>query len=463
MQKKSLNVFLLTGIFTSTILSVRNWPLNAEYGLSSIVFILLGALLFLVPVALASAELATGWPSKGGVYVWIREAFGERIGMLTSWFIWISNVIWYPTILGFIGSSIAYMFSPELAQNKLFISSVIVGIFWLMISINLKGTEISGWLSTICLILGTIVPGVFIIAFGIEWLLQGKELQISLNAKNIVPKFGSIGDLVFFAGILLGFSGMEMPAAHANEVKNPQRDYPKSILFSCILIVVLSILGTFSVVLVIPQEKISFMSASLDVISLYLVEKNMQWAIPIMALFLTVGAIGSVCTWIAGPSKTLLEAAQSYDLPRWVTAENKKGIPIGILIFQGGIVSVLSLLFYFMPSLNIAFWVLTALASQFYLIAYILLFAAVIYLRYKMPNVERSFRISKSKIGVWTVGVIGTVVSLFVFWIGFFPPTQIPSGNRNLYFLLTILGIVILGIIPLALRQKETQLAQKSD
>ena len=61
MEKKSLNTFLLIGIFVSTILSIRNWPVSAEYGLSSLFFITLAALFFLIPVAVISAELATGW------------------------------------------------------------------------------------------------------------------------------------------------------------------------------------------------------------------------------------------------------------------------------------------------------------------------------------------------------------------------------------------------------------------
>ena len=61
------------------------------------------AILFLVPTALVAAELATGW--KGGVYVWVREAFGNRWGFQAIWLQWIQNVVWYPTQLAFIAAS----------------------------------------------------------------------------------------------------------------------------------------------------------------------------------------------------------------------------------------------------------------------------------------------------------------------------------------------------------------------
>lgn len=452
MEKKSLNVFLLVGIFVSTILSIRNWPVSAEFGLSSLFFIIMGVVLFLIPVSLISAELATGWPSKGGVFAWIKEAFGNRVAVSASWFIWISNVVWYPTILSFIGSSLAYTISPELAQNKILLCSLIVSTFWGLILLNLKGTKISGWISTVCLLIGTIIPGVLIIYFGIEWAFSGNPVQMDLSPSKIIPKFNNIGDFVFFAGILLGFSGMEMPAAHANEVENPKKTFPRAIFLSVLAIILLSILGTFAVGLVIPQESMSLLSAPLDAMSIFLVSKNLGFLIPVASLFLGLGAMGGVSTWIAGPSKTLLEAAQGMELPKWITKENKNRMPSGIMLFQAIIVTALSMLFFLLPSLNVAYWILTALSSQLYLIAYIALFAAAVYLRYKRPDVERKFRVSKSNLGIWMVSGIGIVNALFAITIGFFPPSQFASGSH--FFLLTMGGMLLFSSVPFLVKEK---------
>ncbi len=86
---KKISVFILTMINIATILSIRNWPISAQYGLSSIVFLTLALLFFFIPAALVSAELATAWPQKGGIFVWVKEALGHRLGFLAVWLLWL--------------------------------------------------------------------------------------------------------------------------------------------------------------------------------------------------------------------------------------------------------------------------------------------------------------------------------------------------------------------------------------
>ncbi|NGX37833.1 MAG: Glutamate/gamma-aminobutyrate antiporter [Chlamydiae bacterium] len=455
-QKKSLNTFLLTGIFISTILSIRNWPLCAQYGLSSLVMILVAFAAFLIPVALVSAELATGWPEKGGIFSWIREAFGYKWGFAATWFVWISNVVWYPTILAFIGASITYCFSSRLAANPVFLFFMIVICFWVILYLNLKGTKISGLISSVCLFLGTIIPGALIILFACIWIFSGHESQMTLSASKIMPKITGINDLVFFAGLLLGFSGMEMPAVHVNEVDNPKRNFPRAIFLSSIVIIVLSILGTFSIGVIIPQENINLVTAPLDAIAFFLNKQNLSWVISPMVLLIAIGAFGGVSTWVMGPSKSLLEAAKHCRLPAFVTKTNDKGMPFGIFMIQGVVVTLFSFIFLIMPDLNSSFWILTALTSQLYLIGYLFLFTAAIYLRYKRPEVKRKFTVSKSNAGMWFVCGVGILSSFFTLMIGFFPPSQISMGSQTFYVSFLIAGIGIFSIIPFLLSRGHT-------
>src|SRR6185437_12831313 len=85
MEKRSLSVFMLAMINVAAICSVRNWPTIAEYGFSSLFFFLIATLIFFIPTSLVSAELATAWPKTGGVFVWVKEAFGHRFGFLAIW------------------------------------------------------------------------------------------------------------------------------------------------------------------------------------------------------------------------------------------------------------------------------------------------------------------------------------------------------------------------------------------
>src|SRR5579862_9589251 len=128
--RRVLSIFVLAMLNVSMMASLRNLPLVADYGLSSIVFFVIVGICFLLPSALVSAELATGWPKTGGVYIWIREALGDRWGFFAIWMQWVHNVAWYPAILSFVAATIAYVFNPSWAENKAFVLTVILASFW---------------------------------------------------------------------------------------------------------------------------------------------------------------------------------------------------------------------------------------------------------------------------------------------------------------------------------------------
>ena len=125
--KRSLNVFVLAMMNVAVIMSLRGLPMMAKEGLSMFFYLLFAGAVFLIPTSLVSAELATGWPEGGGVYRWVKEAFGGRFGFIAIWLQWIQNVIWYPTVLAFAGGALAYLFlDPKLASSKIFTVIVIL-------------------------------------------------------------------------------------------------------------------------------------------------------------------------------------------------------------------------------------------------------------------------------------------------------------------------------------------------
>src|ERR1700733_7354110 len=130
-KKKVLSVFSLVMINVIAVDSLRTLPISAKLGLPLISYYLVAALTFFIPVALVAAELATAYPNTGGIYVWVREAFGRRAAFITIWLQWIYNVVWYPTIMAFIAATIAYLFDPALANNKIYLLSTIIALFWL--------------------------------------------------------------------------------------------------------------------------------------------------------------------------------------------------------------------------------------------------------------------------------------------------------------------------------------------
>ncbi len=144
--KKALSVFSLVMINTIAVDSLCSLPISAEYGFSIVFFYILGALLFLIPTALIAAELATGWPETGGIYIWLREAFGKKAGFLIIWLQWLYNIVWYPTIMSLLAATLAYIFDPSLANNKEYMITMILFMFWAATFSNWFGMRLSGWL-----------------------------------------------------------------------------------------------------------------------------------------------------------------------------------------------------------------------------------------------------------------------------------------------------------------------------
>ncbi len=447
-QSRTLSIFSLAMINVAAIGTVKNWPLIAENGLSTVFFLVLAALVFFIPVSLVAAELATGWPKLGGVFVWVKEAFGHKTGFLSVWLSWVNNVIWYPTILSFIAAAIAYIFNPNLADHRLFTMIIMLILFWGITFVNLLGMRTSSWISTIGVVLGSFVPAALIIFLGFSWFLGNNPTQITFSLKNLIPDVTSIDQVVIFIGVLLTLAGMEMSAVHARDVKNPQRDYPKAILLSVVIILILSILGVLSIAIVVPKEKISLVAGSLQAFAYFVEPYGLNWMTPYVAALIAIGAVGSISTWTVGPTKGLLAAAKQGDLPPSFRKVNKHGMPHVLLIAQAVIVTILSLMFLLMPTINSAFWIITVMVAQLYLVMYILMFAAAIKLRYKKPDVKRAYRVPFGNVGMWIISGLGILSSFLALLVGFFPPTQITKENYPFYLSFLIVGMIITCLGP---------------
>lgn len=446
-MKKRLGVFVLAMINVAAICNIKNFPMMAEYGLSTVAFLLLSTLFFFLPVSLVSAELATGWPDRG-VYTWVKAAMGPKWAFFAVWLQWIENVIWYPTILTFIATTLAYVFDPALANNSGYTVAVILTVYWFFTFLNFRGMQLSGWISTVSVLLGTIIPIALIIFLGIFWVAGGRPTEVSLTWSALIPSLQSINQLVLLAGFFLGLAGMEMSAVHALDVENPKKDYPKAIFLSTILIVLLSSLGSVAIAAVVPYKQLQLTSGGMEAFSYLFNALNMSWAIPLIAAVMAFGAMGMMSTWMVGPSRSLFATALDGDLPPYFQKSNAQGMPVGILIVQGLIVTALSLVFLFMPSVNTSYWILFALAAELYMLMYLLLFIAGVRLRYTHPHVNRAYKIPGGRLGMWLVAGIGFLGTLFAIVVGLFPPSQIDTGKLFIYELVLIGGTLLFCIPP---------------
>ncbi|OGT53405.1 MAG: transporter [Gammaproteobacteria bacterium RIFCSPHIGHO2_12_FULL_41_15] len=448
MNLRRLTTFSLVMITVGSVDSIRNLPATAKFGSSLIFFFILAALFFLIPTALVSAQLSSTQGEEGGIYHWVSKALGRTQGFLAIWFQWIENVFWYPTILAFVAGAIGYLIAPQLANSKYFLMTVIIIAFWSATFINLRGMRSSALFSNICAIVGLLIPMMLIISLGFAWWMMGHSLQVGFSTKDIFPHFHS-GIWVSLTGVILSFCGMEIATVHARDAKNPRRDFPKALMISVIILLVTLIFGSLAIAVVLPGNQISLVSGIMQAFHAFFAAYHCEWLLPLIAVMLVVGGMGGVSNWIIAPTKGLRFAAMDGHLPDACRRENSQGAPTTLLILQAIIVTIISAAFLLLPSVNASYWLLTALASQLYMLMYMQMFVAGMVLRRQVPRNFTGFLIPGGNLATHITSVIGFSGSLVPFLIGFIPPVSMHIGSTLRYESLLVGGLVGMILLPL--------------
>lgn len=460
-SKGVLSFFHIVMINVIAVDSLRALPLSAQFGFSLVFYYVVAGILFFLPSALIAAELGTGWPKTGGLYVWIREAFGPKCALITIWLNWVYNLAWYPTIMALIAGTSAYLFMPELAQSKLYITFVSLALFWLATYANCHGMKISGLISTIGALGGTLFPMVLIILLAIIWLALGHPSQISFSWHHFLPTSDTRGELAFFSNVLFGLIGLEMVATHAQEMKNPVRDYPKATLLSALIIISTITLAALAIAIVVPIKDLSLFVGVVQAFKLFFSAFHIPFATPIIAICIIVGSLSAASAWIIGPTKGIMVAGEDNNLPAIFSRTNQHGVPVGALMLQGCIVTALSLAFVLMPSINGSFAFLSIITAQLAIVVYAIFFAAAIKLHHAKPDIERHFKVPGGSTGIWVVAICGILICFVAFLTGFIPPLQVKIHSIFLYELLLICGMAILAVIPYIIQHTSTLIRKR--
>ena len=459
-SSEKISVMALVLLITGAIDSIRNLPTTALFGSTLIFFFLFAAVIFFIPVALVAAELSSTWSEEeGGVYSWVRHAFGESMAFFTIWLQWINTMVWYPTILLFIAGTLAYLINPTLAEHKAYLIGVTLTVFWSLTLLGLNGLRASASFASFCAIVGMIIPMGLLIFLAILWLLQGHPIAIDLSLPHLIPHWGDSQSWASLTAMVTSFLGMELAAVHVRNVNNPQRNFPKAMFFSVILILTTMILGSLAVAFVLPREEMSLLQGIMQAFTPYLKAYHLSALMPLIVIMLLLGSLGGMVNWIISPAKGLLLAADHGFLPHWLYRLNKHGIASRILLLQAILVTLLCGGYVLLPSVNAIYWLFTALSTELYVAMYVLMFVAAIRLKNKYPSKNRPFAIPGGRGGYYltcALGLIGCLISLVV---GFFPPeSNIDVGGANHFRMIFIVGIalMLLPALLLYIRKKLT-------
>jgi amino acid transporter len=441
---KGLSIFAVVMLISGSIDSIRNLPTTALFGTALVFFFVVSAIVFLIPAGLVSAELSSNKKLPVGVYGWVKTAFGKKIALLAIWLQWINTMVWYPTILSFIAGTIAFLIDPALAQNKYYLIGTILTIFWFMTFISLRGTYASARFASICAVIGMVIPMFLIIGLGLLWAFTGNPLAIHFTSSDWIPTLSHGDSWISLTAIMTAFLGMELAAVHVNDVKNPQKNFPRALMYSVMFILMTMILGALAIAFVIPHNEIHLVDGIMQAFSAFLTMYHLQSLLPVLVVMLVIGSVGGMTNWIISPAKGLLQAGEDGYLPKALCKINKHGVASRVLLIQAGLVSFVCLAFLLMPSVNGSYWLLTDLSTQLYMLMYVLMFLAAVCIKFKVKDEDAAFKIPGGKIGMsitCALGLIGCIATLIV---GFIPPSSINVGGAAHYETMFVGGLLIM-------------------
>ncbi len=445
---RHFGVFQLIMIAIVSVDSLRNLPIGAQYGFSLVTFYLFAGIAFFFPLAWTASQLAVRFPHAGGSYLWVEAAFGKSLGYLSMWLLWIYNVIWYPTIFAFISSIIASLIYPDYENNRWIMLMTCVSLFWLITFIHSYGIRSSARISTLCAILGTLLPMFLMIVLAAYWLFSGLPSATPLSWQALLPSADTTNNLAYFSNILFGLLGIEVIAMHSANVPYPQKAYPRALLISAPIILISLILSSLALCIIVPPEQIKLLTGIMEIFKLFFAAHHFTFGTQIIGWCIVIGGLGIASSWMIGLTRGIHIALGTAHPPPIFTRLNKNGVPMSILIFQGLIYTLLLSAFILLPSVNSSYWLLSALTAQFALLYYLILFSAAIKLfRKQSKNTFQTFIGTIMPLSAGIVSLIGIAV-------GFIPPLQISPDHLLQYELFMIGSIVVFCIIPFFILRK---------
>ncbi|XZH97496.1 glutamate:gamma-aminobutyrate antiporter [Clostridium perfringens] len=454
--KKSLTLFGFFAMTASMVMAVYEYPTFATSKLHLVFYLLLGGFLWFIPVALCAAEMATvdGW-EKGGVFTLTGKNLGKKYGFANLFFEFFEITVGFVTMIYFILGALSYVFDwPALNSNPMIKFIGVLVIFWILALSQFGGTKYTAKIAKIGFIVGILLPAAILIILALVYIIQGNPIYIS-SKDTFVPDFTKVNTLVVFVSFILSYMGVEASATHANEMDNPKKEYPLAMLLLVIVAIVVSTLGGLAIAAVIPQDQINLSAGVVQTFAVLLghFTANNTILVKIIALLLAFGVIAEVSSWVVGPTRGMIIAAEEGAIPKSWAKTNEHDVPVYLVIAQGIIVSIWDAVLTFgAGGSNLSFLAAMSLTVVIYLSGYILFFVG--YIKAILgEGLNGAYQMPGGKPVKIIVAIIGLATSIFAFFISFVPPTSI-AGNAvqsHEYMWMLIISYVISLILPFAI------------
>ncbi len=440
---------------------------------------------FFVPYALISAELGTQYPSEGGMYTWIKKAFGKKWAGRVAWFYWVNYPLWIASLADLITSLIMTMFGIELDLAAVLIIQAVYIV--LVTVLGMLRISQSDWVANIGAIIKiTILGGIGFLGF---YILFTKGTANPVESwQDFVPLISSDGGvdwagLSFVSLIIFNMLGFEVVGTFYDDMDKPKKQIPQAIILGGILIAVFYILPSFALGVGTEFNEISTDTGLLDAWNILLANAGFDAGV-IQAVLVAVGGlfiltlISNVSSWNFGVYSVIAYAAEDGMFPKSWAKRNKDGVPYVVGIWTGAVAALLAFagifIGYILPEMGVdeellegfsnMFWAFFSLSLVCLLLSYIPMFAAFIKLHKQGQQVKNGYWLKIGPVMRWLMGIVPLLllgVSLFFTLI---PELSLEAIQDNMTLIVSTGVCIVIGeimVLNMGRKDRQKKLARK--
>ena len=387
----------------------------AKLGPSHVVFWSLAILLFYLPQAAVVIHLNRRMPLEGGLYQWAKVGLGDFWGFLTAWNLWAYTILIMAVFGVVIATNLSYLIGPlggsfvraswytPVVSSLAVVALTIVSLFGLRAGKWLQGLGGTSQFLTYLALIAALV------------LAISRRTPASARALEIATPAVTLYSLNIFGKMALGaLSGFEYVAILAGECRDPARTVGKSVLFAVPIIAAMFILGTTSVLAIVPPDRIDLVSPIPQTLTMGFAGLGAgRIIVPSLIVALLLRQCGNVALIFAGNTRLPMVAGWDRLVPGWFTRLDPRfRTPRNSIFFVGGITLAMTLVGQIGVGVQEAFQLLENAAGILYAFTYIALFAIPLFGAHRLGARPPLWLQSASAAGL-LVSVLYSVLSIF--------------------------------------------------
>lgn len=447
--KKKFRLFDAVLMSVVVIMTVESVAPAAAIGPSQFFWWIFLLIFFFLPYGLVSSELGTAYTGEGGIYDWVKQAFGGHWGGRLAFLYWINYPLWMASLAVLFTGIFNQAFSIHLGTGVTMIIQLVF--IWFVTLVGNQPVSESKWLTNVSAIFKIIII-LSLAGLGI-YVAMTRGVANNFTGTNLLPK-ANLSSLSNLSVIIFNFLGFEVVATMADNMDDPKHQIPKATIYGGIMIAIFYLLAAFGVGVAIPTAKLSASSGLID--SFLLLIGKMNWFVVLVGIMFMFILASEMISWALGVNYVADYAAKNHDLPAIFAKEDQKGMPIGAGIINGIIASILCIVSPFIPNQDI-FWAFFSLNVVALILSYALMFPAFWKLRKIDPNHERPFKVPGGKVMINLFTWVPEALIIISALLTILPTGKADFSSKMPVLIGTIITLVIGELVVCVARRGQTE------